>query len=510
MAYLAQLTDTDIGKQTVMPTPNIMGPEVQGAQIAQLHQQTQAGYQNQAIQQQQNNIAMQRQQQLRDAYSQSIDPTTGQPDPHLLTKNLYLNGLGPEGDIVNEQHQKNLLTQAQAAHEKQATLTASTAQQIADQTYKINAVGGLALGLQKAMPDLWTNPERYDPKSTLNPDDTLTKDQQLAVAKQIGQKYPGWTQGSNLFPSLDGKIGDVQKAGYAVPPVTISAPDLAAYSARYEKAKDMGFEKDLLDPDQFKANPVVGKNMWDALFDESTQRHQLLLDAQEKSRQTLIDAQAEYYKTRAGNTEAKTNALENRGAGGMGGLSKTDAATLKTATTSSRSPYVQVNTALSQIDMAKTTLSGPCTQAEYRTALQNIANATSTNAASELGQDAASVYQQVNNAAQKYLSHPQDVLSESIRKEELKRIDNIEDALRRRGIKALDGIKQSLSSGGQASDNLKELYSGFAPKTETESPKSSNQVNADHAIGTIKTAKDGKSYKFIGGNWNDKTNWQVQ
>ena len=52
MADLASLVDYKIGQQTVMPTPDVMGAVVKGAQVAQLQQQTQAGYQQQNIEQQ--------------------------------------------------------------------------------------------------------------------------------------------------------------------------------------------------------------------------------------------------------------------------------------------------------------------------------------------------------------------------------------------------------------------------------------------------------------------------
>jgi hypothetical protein len=223
MAYLAQLTDTDIGKQTVMPTPNIMGPEVQGAQIAQLHQQTQAGYQQQDIE----NQKMQRQAQLRNVYSQTpIDPTTGQPDPDKLTSNLYGAGFGSEAADFQKQQSTNDYLKAHANYMNGMEQTRANAEKLAELQKQATTAGSVLYQFNQNNPDLWKHPQTYSPIDLSKPPEQMTQQDYLDRLDRI-------KNGQELTPQ-----------------------HLASYDAAYNNIPD-NLKVYLDSPEQFRQNPAV-------------------------------------------------------------------------------------------------------------------------------------------------------------------------------------------------------------------------------------------------------------
>jgi hypothetical protein len=273
MADLASLVDYKIGQQTVMPTPDVMGAVVKGAQVAQLQQQTQAGYQQQNIEQQN----MQRQQQLRGVYQSSVDPTTGQVDPDKLTYNLYAGGFGPEAMSVNKDFLDRKLNAAQV----------QTAQ-LSNLNTKSMMVANAIYGLKLHTGDLFDNPDKYVPGTTTNvpvPATTnapLTDAQRMQVAQQAINRYPNsdiTNINSGIFtkPMTAASIANpgANTAPYTVTSPTTSTgvtpPQMGAYQAAYQRLADLGFADKIQTPEQFQNDPATAVNQLNSLYDESGQ-----------------------------------------------------------------------------------------------------------------------------------------------------------------------------------------------------------------------------------------------
>ena len=318
MADLASLVNTNIGKETVMPTPDVMGAVVKGAQVAQLQQQTQAGYQNQAIQQQQQS----RQEQFRNIYAQNTDPTTGQVDYDRLGGDLSKAGLGPEAmDLQN-----NLLTQKSNAAKAQI-----------DQLSALNTKSLMAantiFGLKQHTGDLFDNPDKYNPNApaTAPTIGTANIDQRSAVAQQAMQRYgitdPNDPRIQNIMSNTNMNIASLATPGAGAQPYTlpkeatggVTPTQMGAYQAAYKQLADLGFTDKIQSPEQFANDPKTAVDQLNALYDESGQyfkEQQLHADLAMKDIDMRFKA-AGILREQAlsGLAEARTTALNNKGTG---------------------------------------------------------------------------------------------------------------------------------------------------------------------------------------------------
>ena len=264
---------------------------------------------------------MQRAKQLRDVYSQSVSPATGQLDNSKLINNLASGGFAQETIQAQKDDLENKYKQAQTMNE-----------QITGMTQKAAMVGNVLFGLKNHAQDLFKNPESFvpgavpsTPITTTPTDAVLTADQRSDIAQQFMQKYKADANDPRVKQFLNNTTmtqAQAANSGYNIPQTEQQAnavqgsqgvmpQHMGAYQAAYERLADLGFQDKILTPGQFALDPVTGVAKLNSLYDESGQYYKAAqaeadialkhIDAQWKGSQTELN------NVKGENLEAKTN-----------------------------------------------------------------------------------------------------------------------------------------------------------------------------------------------------------